>query len=419
MRSIALRGHRASKPEALICQLCQISISPAARYRPKTTRPYSSATTPPRSAIEQSPSKKALRTTNLTPSWTAKRYASTAPSQTTPSDLGTSLSGIEKGSAELRNSQTVPSNEAVVAVLQHCLDVAEAIAQPDRASKTGDNEISSLLHLEEKNSSKKALKPNRSAHQQPSADALCRLVHDLITDEKIFISPETLTLYVKIHTLFKRPERFPEIFHLYANKPIPEENSSPVKYLRPNPKSINSAIPVGLANMALDVAISQRNLGLVLAIIDNTFCAPAFHRAKFFKKAAIPLGLLGTTPAACYAAASWAATFQNTMEPSTATAIAFAATLAYVGGTSSVGLLAITTANDHMERVVWLPGVPLRDRWLREEERAALDKVAVAWGFKDLYMRGEEEGEEWENLREFIGIRGMILDKTDLMQGMQ
>lgn len=129
--------------------------------------------------------------------------------------------------------------------------------------------------------------------------------------------------------------------------------------------------------------------------------------------------MLATTPLGCYVAASWAASFQNTMEPSTATAVAFAATLAYVGGTSSVGVLAIVTANDHMERVVWMPGVPLRQRWLREEERAALDKVSIAWGFKDVYMRGEEEGEEWDTLREFIGMRGMILDKTDLMEGMQ
>ena len=84
-----------------------------------------------------------------------------------------------------------------------------------------------------------------------------------------------------------------------------------------------------------------------------------------------------------------------------------------------MAVLAITTANDQMERVVWLPGIPLRHRWLREEERAAMDKVAVAWGFKDPWMRGEETGEEWESLREFIGMRGMILDKTDLMEGMQ
>ena len=48
-----------------------------------------------------------------------------------------------------------------------------------------------------------------------------------------------------------------------------------------------------------------------------------------------------------------------------------------------------------------------------------MDKVALAWGFKSVDLRGEEEGEEWEALREFIGMRGMILDKTDLMPGMQ
>ncbi|KAL2828490.1 hypothetical protein BDW59DRAFT_143192 [Aspergillus cavernicola] len=419
MRSIALRGQRTSKPEALICQLCQLSASPAVRYYPQSTRSYTPTTTLTRTAqIGHFPSKKAPRTQIIT-SGSINRYSSTAPKPNAPPVLGATLSEVESGCAELRKSQTVPPNDAVVRLLQRCLDISEAIAQPDRASTKEDNEISSLLNLEEKNTPKKQSKATRHAQQQPSVDALCRVVHTLLTDEKIFISPEALTLYVKIHTLLKRPEHFPEIFHLYANKRIPEENSSPIKYLPPNPKSINSAIPVNLANMALDVAIEQRNLGLVLAIIDNTFCTLAFHRAKFFQKAAVPLGVLATTPLACYAVASWAASFQNTMEPSTATGIAFAATLAYVGGTSSVGMLAITTANDHMERVVWLTGVPLRHRWMREEERAALDRVAIAWGFKDIYLRGEEEGEEWENLREFIGMRGMVLDKTELMHGMQ
>ncbi|KAL2865444.1 uncharacterized protein BJX67DRAFT_358902 [Aspergillus lucknowensis] len=417
MRRIALRGQRPSNTGVLVCEFCQLSASPVLCYRSHSTHGLGSTTTVPRSQIAQLQSKKAFGT-HLTLSLVVKRYASTFPQRTASPDLHTALREIERASAELRNSQTVPSNDAVVQLLQNCLDVADAIVRPDRASRTEDNEISSLLSLEEKNNSKKLSKSTKTM-QQSSADSLCRIVHDLLTDKKIFFSPETLTFYVKIHTLLKRPERFPEIFHLYANKSIPEENTIPIKYLRPNPKSINSAVPVELANMALDVAIEQRDLGLVLAIIDNTFCTTAFHRAKIFKKAAIPLGILATTPAACYAAASWAATFQNTMEPSTATAIAFAATLAYVGGTSSVGLLAIATANDHMERVVWLAGVPLRHRWLREEERAALDRVAVAWGFKDVYMRGEEEGEEWESLREFIGMRGMILDKTDLMQGMQ
>ncbi|KAL4899559.1 hypothetical protein BDW74DRAFT_163390 [Aspergillus multicolor] len=419
MRGIALNSPRASKPDSLICQLCQISSAPAARYRPQPTRSYASASEAiRRPQIGQCLSKGSLKTPS-TPFLPLRRYKSTESKSATLSDLKAVLRVIERSSKELRDSQTVPANDAVIQLLKKCLAVAEEIAQPDRSLKENGNEISSLLNLEERKT-KKASKPAVKAEiSQPSADALCRIVHELLTDEKLFISSEALSCYVKIHTLLKRPEHFPEIFHLYANKPIPEENSSPIKYLQPNPKSINSAIPVDLANMALDVAIEQRNLGLVLAVIDNTFCTAAFRRAKFFRKAAAPLGILASTPLGCYVAATWAASFQNTMDPSTATAIAFAATLAYVGGTSSIGVLAIMTANDQMERVVWLPGVPLRERWLREEERAALDRVALAWGFKDIYMRGEEEGEEWESLREFIGMRGMILDKTDLMHGMQ
>jgi hypothetical protein len=303
--------------------------------------------------------------------------------------------------------------------MQRCQDIAETLVHQEQdPAKKGDNEISSLLDLEEKSSPKKRSKSPKNTDPR-LANTLSQITYDIMTDEKVFISPEALACYTKTQTLLKRAEQFPEIFHLYAHKPVPEENSSPVKYHKANPKDINSVIPTDLANMALDVAIEQRNLSLVLAIIDNTFCAPAFHRAKIFKKAAMPLGGLAAAPAACYAVASWASTLQNTMDPSTATGIAFAATLAYVGGVSSVGILAITTANDQMERVTWLPGVPLRHRWLREEERAALDRVALEWGFKDVYMRGEEEGEEWESLREFVGMRGMILDQTDLMPGMQ
>lgn len=415
MRRVALSGQRVAKPESIICQLCQGSVLPTLRYHPQAARLYASTTKATRRPqIGQCLSKRTLKPLP-TP---LRRYTSAGSDSVAVPDLKATLREIQRGSAALRSSQTVPSNEAVVNLLQKCLGVAVDIVQPDRSTKEKDNEISSLLDLDEKDS-KKATKLRNAHVSHPSAESLCRLVHELLTDEKLFISPEALNLYVKIHTLLKRPQHFPQIFHLYANKPIPKENSSPIEYLSPSPKSIKAAVPVELANMALDVAIEQRDLSLVLAIIDNTFCASAFRRAKFFTKAAGPLGVLASTPLGCYVAATWAASFQNTMEPGTATAIAFAASLAYVGGTSSVGLLAIVTANDHMERVVWLPGVPLRERWLREEERAALDRVALAWGFKDVYMWGEEEGEEWENLREFIGMRGMILDKTDLMQGMQ
>lgn len=344
------------------------------------------------------------------------------------SDPAATLRWIQDEWASLRKLNSVPSDESVLRLLRQCQNLAESLISPPetkaeahgslREGEGGGSAISSLLDLEERNNTSRHFKTSKDA-QTHLANAISKIANDILRDKKVFISPEALECYTKIQVSLKRAEHFPEIFHLYAHKPVPEANSSPVKYHQPDPKSVKSAVPTDVANMALDVAIHQRNLPLVLAIIDQTFCAPAFHRAKIFKKAALPLSGLAAAPAACYAVASWASTFQNTMDPSTATGIAFAAILAYVAGTSSVGVLAVTTANDQMQRVVWLPGVPLRYRWLREEERAALDKVAVAWGFKDAWMRGEEEGEEWDSLREFIGLRGMILDKSDLMEGMQ
>ncbi|KAE8309560.1 hypothetical protein BDV41DRAFT_547573 [Aspergillus transmontanensis] len=420
MKGIALRGQRASRYQPLICQFCRSSASPAPRSRTHFTRSFASTSLfISNRDVGLWKARKNLKNNWATTQIIPSRFASNTPETTTPRDLEHALRQITHDSAELRQLDSVPSNEAIVGIFQRCEDIAEALVHQEQdTTKKGDNEISNLLDLEEKSATKKRTISPKIADPR-LANALSEITYELLTDEKVFISPEALACYTKIQSLLKRAEHFPEIFHLYAHKPVPEENSSPVKFHKANPKDINSAIPTELANMALDVAIEQRNLSLVLAIIDNTFCAPAFARAKVFKKAAVPLGGLAAAPAACYAIASWAATLQNTMDPSTATGIAFAASLAYVGGVSSVGILAITTANDQMERVTWLPGVPLRHRWLREEERAALDRVALQWGFKDIYMRGEEEGEEWENLREFIGMRGMILDKTDLMPGMQ
>lgn len=341
----------------------------------------------------------------------------------------TALREVSKEASTLQDSDTVPSDDTVVELLRRCQGIAETLVarevdqQRERSSTAKDegNAISSLLDLEEKNNTttkKRPVASGNNAHAQ-LANSVSQIVIDIVKDEKVFLSPDVLACYTKTQTLLKRADHFPEIFYLYAHKPAPEENTKPIKFRKSNPNSVNCAVPSNLATMALDVAIEQRNLSLVLAIVDNAFCTPAFHRAKVFKKAGVPLGGLALAPAGCYVISSWAAGLQNTMDPGTATGIAFAAGLAYVGGVSSIGVLAITTANDQMERVTWLPGVPLRHRWLREEERAAMDKVALAWGFKSIDWRGEEEGEEWEALREFIGMRGMILDKTDLMPGMQ
>ncbi len=102
-----------------------------------------------------------------------------------------------------------------------------------------------------------------------------------------------------------------------------------------------------------------------------------------------------------------------------ATGVAFAGIFTYVAATTTIGYVAITTANDQMDRVTWAIGMPLRERWLREDERGAVDRVAGAWGFKERWRRGDEEGEEWEALREWIGMRGMVLDKSELLEGME
>ncbi|KAK1143966.1 hypothetical protein N8T08_005875 [Aspergillus melleus] len=426
MKGVVLRGQKAVKPQGLICQLCQLTSSSATRPRTQFARSYAS-TTP----LTCSPKLGQLRPKRdarnpWTPSQTiSRRYVSKGPQPSGPLDPEQALEQLERDAAQLRESDSVPSDELVVQLLRRCQELAETIVhadqeRPETLSKTkSDDVITSLLDLEEKSGSQKPTSPKAKVAQPHLPGSLSQIAYDILTDEKVFISPEALTYYTKTATLLRQADHCPEIFHLYAHKPVPEENSSPMKYHKANPKNINSAVPTELAQMALDVATEQRNLPLVLAIIDTTFSAPAFHRAKVFKKAAVPLGALATTPIACYAIASWASTLQNTMDASTATGIAFAASLAYVGGVSSIGILAITTANDQMQRVTWLAGVPLRHRWLREEERAALDRVAVRWGFKNMSMWGEEEGEEWESLREFIGMRGMILDKTELMPGME
>ncbi|KAL1862332.1 hypothetical protein Plec18170_001158 [Paecilomyces lecythidis] len=419
MKGLTLRTQRRSQPQGLICQFCRYSTARSIHRGPvfEQTRLLGN-----RADFSGWKTKRPPRAPLATSQPIFRRFASSGSKPATPADPDVSLKEVQQEARAIRSLDAVPSDEMVVHLLQKCLNIVERIVLGEQSqqnqNKDGGNATSSLLNLEEKSTETQRSKVNLNAKRKVT-DSISQVADDLLRDEKVFISPEALEYYTKIQTLLKKADHFPEIFTLYANKPVPVENSSPIQYSQPNPKSVKNAVPSELANMALDVAIEQKNLPLVLAIIDSTFCAPAFYRAKIFKKATVPLTGLAAAPAASYVIASWASTLQNTMDESTARGLIFSAILAYVGFTSSVGIVAITSSNDQMERVVWIPGVPLRQRWLREEERAALDKVAVAWGFKDPWMRGEEEGEEWEALREFIGMRGMILDKTDLMEGMQ
>jgi hypothetical protein len=252
----------------------------------------------------------------------------------------------------------------------------------------------------------------------PSPSYLSQLAADLIKHEKVFLSPNVLAVYIHLQRLLARPKTIPEALYLYANKPVPVEGSSPPKFSRPSPKSAKQAIPADLADEALTAAIEAKDLPLALDVVDHTYRTPAWRRHRMITKLGLPATLASITPLALYMVAQELSVYSGYIDPWTFKVYAFAGMSTYVMCTGTLGFVALTTSNDHHDRVVWRPGVPLLDRYLREDERAALDRIACAWGFKEVWKRGDEEGEDWEGLRQWILLRGMVLDKPDLMPGM-
>ncbi|OJD13503.1 hypothetical protein AJ78_06050 [Emergomyces pasteurianus Ep9510] len=437
MKRITLQVQR--RTHGSVCELCQLSKSFPPLHRALHTPSISTS-----AQLNTLPPKAIHQRRNFGPAFDlhngiARRFSSAVPSTEAHGQLEAMFQQVLKEYNAITTSPRMPSDEAVGQFLQRCSELVKIAvsnnykAAPPPAPRSDNNATSSLLDLDVENGGNgntasavqtTPKKPTRSLSKKSNlqnkiAIEISSMLNELLRNPKIFISPDVLRQYTLMQAQLKQAEHFPEIFSLYASKPIPNDNGANITYRKPNPKTVKNAIPQELANIALDAAIENKNLPLCLAIIDESFCKPAYYRSKIFRKAALPLAGLATAPTAAYAAASYISTLQTAMEPNTALWVSFSAILAYIGFTSSIGMVAITTANDQMMRVVWIPGMPLRERWLREEERAAMDKVAVAWGFKDPGRIGEEEGEEWESLREFIGMRGMILDKTDLMEGME
>jgi hypothetical protein len=242
---------------------------------------------------------------------------------------------------------------------------------------------------------------------------------EIVRHDYIFITPAVLKAYTDLQTLLHQPSSFPDVFSLYANKPVPTATSSAVTFSPATPDKMNAAIDPKTANAALSAAITAHDLPLATDIIQTSFCAPSFRKAKVLRQALVPIGGLALAPVAAYSLASAFGAWQPMLDPQQATWMAFAGIMTYVSAVSMTGYVAITTANDQMDRITWAQGVPLWERWVREDERAAVDRIAGAWGFKSLEKRGEEEGVDWEDLREWVGRRGMVLDKVELMDGME
>ena len=358
------------------------------------------------------------------------RHNSTAEAPTSKSsDPAFTLQSLLDNGRKINSSTTRPDKLEVLELLEKCLNFAQVIifgrTEDSVAAETEaeDSPTSSLLDLDE-SSTDGTIEVSSSSNltkmfREKASATLSQIVLNLLRDPKIFITPEMLQLYVRIQALLGKPEYLPEIFHLYATKPIPRPGSGPITYQNPAPRSPKNAIPMELSDAALDAAMAKKDLPLALSVIETTVSTPAFRANKFLRKASAPAIALGVTPLCAYTAATALANWQNTYDVNIATYMAMAGIMAYVGTLATIGFVAVTTSNDQMERVVWQPGLRLRDRWLREEERLYFDRVAQAWGFKERWRRGEEQGEDWEALREFCGRRQMVLDKTDLLEGME
>ncbi|KAK0392587.1 hypothetical protein NLU13_2082 [Sarocladium strictum] len=310
----------------------------------------------------------------------------------------------------------IPARQLTAAALQSCLHAAATLhPQLSRAHAKAAKASSRLVALGQERGSYTNI-------DRQLADAVNKIsysAYTIISHPNVEMTPEFLETYVHIQAQLGRPESLPKVFALYASKRKPVVKDGEIVYVAQNPRSAARAIEVPVASMAVQTAIDARNLDAALGIIESAYCVPAFKRQKLLRHASAPAIALGSLPFGIFGmATAYASYWQNTMDLTTATSIGVVCISGYFFVVGSLGLIAKLSFKDQMKRVTWTPGTPLRQRWLREEERAALDKVACAWGFKEPWRHGEETGPEWEGLKEYMGYRQMLLDRVEFMDGM-
>jgi hypothetical protein len=341
------------------------------------------------------------------------------------------LALLENSRAKVISQRGIPTEDDVKAALQTCKVVADYImdesVQPQISHMISemDSTASNLLSLDSsarapaKKTSGVASNPTISAQLKQLTDKISTAAYATLKHPNVHITPSLLAQYVDVQARLGRPETLPAIFELYASKPLPRAAAAgAVAYNKPWPNMPANAIKSEVIEEALDTAIEAKNLDAAIGIVETSYSTKAFIRAKILRFGTIPGLTMLATPFAAHVLATQLANMQSSLDVPTATNIAFWGMLAYVGFTASMGLVATATANDQMRRVTWAPGIALRKRWAREEERAALDKIVCAWGYKEAWRQGEEEGADWDVLKEFIGQRGMIVDRTELLEGM-
>ncbi len=404
--------------------------SAPAGSRLQDKRLLAAAAAPTRKATEQY-TRRAGTTADIRESSYSTERSVEAASQEL-SSVTNMMTYLENSKSKVLNYRKIPSEADVGAALQACRVVADYImdesVQPQitHIIDEMDTTASHILSLDKSTPPSRTKAPNApdtaaerlSTQFRRLVDSISDTAFAILTHPPVFITPALLQQYVGVQARLGKPETLPKAFQLYVSKPVPRETSGSVDYVAQNPHKIANAIEPAVIEKALDTAIEARNLDAAVGVVETGYGTRAFVRAKLARQAALPAVAVVGTPLAAYTLATSFSALQSSMDAATATSVAFAGILAYVGFTASIGLVALVTANDQMRRVTWAPGLPLRRRWAGEEERAGLDRIACAWGFQERWRQGEEEGPEWNSLREYISGKGMVLDRTELMPGM-
>jgi hypothetical protein len=432
------------KRSGYICQLCSVSIRSSRKSRfilsplaaiGKSQQRTTQSSSSPSSLAPKASSHSKISPDNATQFWGNDWTVFSA-------DNAALVKKAQKSGDQILNSKSIPSEADVLQVLEiikfAALQLAstKAFKHSALSSKSKDEAKSRVEKLIRASSASDSIQSKDGSKFMAdilslnedttnpvsvslSINLLSTLAYKIVRHPPVFLTAKILETYVAIETSLHQISTLPEVLDLYAHKPFPVPDSSPIRYSDPNPSKASQAVPEGIANQALEAAIKDRELSLALDIISATYAMPAFRKNKFVRKALPVLGGLTITPFAVLPfAKAWGET-SLTADPNELTAYAFLGMLMYVSTLSGIGFVAVTTANDQMERVTWIRGMPLRQRWLREEERAAADSVAMAWGFQESQRRGEEEGAEWEILKAWCARRGMALDASELMEGME
>ncbi|KAK4449524.1 hypothetical protein QBC34DRAFT_92882 [Podospora aff. communis PSN243] len=357
----------------------------------------------------------------------------TAQASSSRTDLAELSAAVDRVTKVFLAQPGIPSEEVTLTALRACgnRDISAAAFEvsepPAEAPSTGSqSEASHLLSLDATRSTRRsgtaassqAVAAAPPLRPQDVVDQISDAAYAIVTHPTVVITPDILAEYVRLQVQLGRPDSLPRAFELFASKPTPRLSGGNIQYSQRNPNKLESSINPAVADAALDAAIEARNLDVAVGIVESSYATEASRRLRLVKKALLPASAFGATPVAAYLLASHLSFMQDSMDQAMATNVAFVGILAYVGFTATIGVVAATTANDQMKRVTWAPGTPLKTRWLREDERAAYDKIACGFGFSEQHRYGEEQGDEFKLLREFCLRRGMILDAVELMPGM-